>query len=207
MGNAWIQLSPSNCTSKSRLVLGLVPRIAVIWQGTVSLMCFDGARRECSRTLSELSLGSMHLPWALATLREDIAVWPEGADRDRESVCAKGVAAGTDRGAGSSATVRSRIACGWSTGGRQPGGRPSIDRMLPPELSTPRQRESAASEPSQRPRLLKTEKLRPHVVTEQNLFFTSLVRSARLPRTPRDLAPQPCTLLRPRLSSSRSQRL
>ena len=43
--------------------------------------------------------------------------------------------------------------------------------MLPPELSTPRQRENAASEPSQRLRPLKTQKLRPRVARSRIFFY------------------------------------
>ena len=65
------------------------------------------------------------------------------------------------------------------------------------EPSTPRQRRSAVSEPSSRLRPLKTPRLRPRVVTQQNFFFASALRSARLLRSPRDLSPQPGTLLLP----------
>ena len=49
------------------------------------------------------------------------------------------------------------------------------------------------------------QKLRRRVVTQQKLFFPSFMRSARLPRITRDLAPQPGTLLLPRLPSGGSQ--
>jgi hypothetical protein len=67
-------------------------------------------------------------------------------------------------------------------------------------------RRSAGSEPKSRPRPLRTSKLRPRVVTQQKIFSSPLLRSARLPRTPRDLAPQPSSLLLRRLPSGSSQR-
>ena len=63
-----------------------------------------------------------------------------------------------------------------------------------------RQRAKSASQAVEEPRGYAA-----RVVTQQNLFFPSVMRSAGLPRTPRDLAPQPGTLLLPRLPSGRSQ--
>ena len=143
-------------------------------------------------------------PWEKAPpvgtchVRESTIVRPEGADRARESACAKGVGASTSHGAGTSATARSRIACGRSAAGRRRGGRPNVARTMPRQSPARPGREGAPSaSQSLRPRPLKTQKLRSRVVTQQNLFFTSALRSARLPRTPCELAPQPGTLLLP----------
>jgi len=66
-------------------------------------------------------------------------------------------------------------------------------------------RTRAASGPRTRPRLVRNQRLRRRVVTQQKFIFRSLVRSAGLSRTPRDLAPQPGTVLLPRLPSGGSQ--
>jgi hypothetical protein len=155
--------------------------------------------------LPELSLGRRHLPWALVRVRENVAVRPEGADRVHGSACARGVAAITSRGAGTNATARIWNVSGRSASGRRHGGRPSIARPTRPRPDTLRPRKRAANEPSLRHRPLKTPRLRRRVVTQQKLFFPSVRRSARLPRTPRDLIPQPGTVLLPRLPSGGSQ--
>jgi hypothetical protein len=62
------------------------------------------------------------------------------------------------------------------------------------------------SESRLRPRPLNTRRLRRRVVTQQNLFFSSVMRSAGLPRTPRGLVSQPGTVLLPRLPTGGSQR-
>jgi hypothetical protein len=135
------------------------------------------------------------LPWALARLREITAVGLERAGRASEAACVRDAVASTKRGAGTSATVRSRTACGRFAAGRRPGARPNVAGMTMSEPSTPRRRRSAVNEPKLCPRLMKTPRLRPRMVTQLNLFFASSLRSARLPRTPRDLGPQPGTLL------------
>jgi hypothetical protein len=114
------------------------------------------------------------LPWALARVREIIAVGPERADRASETACARGAVASTKRGAGTSATVRSRSACGRFVAGRRHGARPNVAGMAMSEPSTPRQRRSAVSEPNLCPRPLKTPKLRPRVVTQPIFFSLSL---------------------------------
>ena len=63
----------------------------------------------------------------------------------------------------------------------------------------------AVSRPSPRPSLIRLLNLRRRVVTQQKLFFSSVMQPAGLPRTPRELAPQPGTLLLPSLSASRAQ--
>ena len=92
------------------------------------------------------------------------------------------------------------------TAGKRLAARLNVVRMSASKPSMPRPKRSAGSAPRPRPRPLRTRKLRPRVVTQQNFFRPPLMRSARLPRTPRDLAPQPGSLLRRRLPSGGSQR-
>jgi hypothetical protein len=146
-----------------------------------------------------------HLPWARASVRESAAVRLQRADRARGPACAKGADASTSRGLGTSATVRIRNACGWSAAGRELGGRPNTAGTRLPKLGMPRQSERAASKPSARLRPLRTHSLRRRVVTQHKLFFPSFMRSARLPRTPCNLVPQPSTLLLFRLPSGGAQ--
>ena len=134
-----------------------------------------------------------------------MAVRPEGGDRVRGSACAKGAAASTSRGAGTNATARIPNVSGRSVSGRRHGDRPSIATATRPKPDMLRPRKRAASEPSPRHRPWKAPKLRRRVVTQQKLFFPSVMRSARLPRTPRDLIPQPGTVLLPRVPSGGSQ--
>jgi hypothetical protein len=99
-----------------------------------------------TRTLPELSLGSEYLPWALARVRESIAVQPEHADRASEPACAKGAAASISRGAGISATAGNQIAYGRSAAGKQHAARPNTEKELAPELDMPTLRKSAVGE-------------------------------------------------------------
>ena len=117
---------------------------------------------------------------------------------------AKGVGAASP-GAGTSTTARIRNAGGRSAGGWRGGGKPDIARTSLPKPGTPRQRKRTASESSPRLRPLKIQRLRRRVVTQQKFFFPSVMRSARLPRTPRELAPQSGTVLLPPLPAGRSQ--
>ena len=64
----------------------------------------------------------------------------------------------------------------------------------------------AGSELKLRPRPLRTRKLCLRVVTQHKIFSPPLMQSARLPRTHRDLHPQPGSLLLRRLPSGGSQR-
>jgi hypothetical protein len=155
--------------------------------------------------LPELFPWEKHLPWALVRVRGNTAVRPEGVDRARGIAYARGVDASTCRGVGTSATARSRNAGGRSTAGWRRGGKPDIASTPRSKPSTPRPKKRAASERSPRLRLLRTQNLRRRVVTRQEIFFHSALRSAGLPRAPSELAPQPRTLLRPRLPAGRSQ--
>src|SRR5271157_1044546 len=101
---------------------------------------FDSARGECGHILPELFPWETSLPWASTTLKENVAVWPEGASPARASACVKAAAASTSRGAGTSTTARSRNAGGRSVAGRRRGGRPNIAWPPRSKLGTPRQR-------------------------------------------------------------------
>jgi hypothetical protein len=152
------------------------------------------------------SLGSSILPWAPSTVSESPTAAPEGADRVHGAACAKAADASTSRGAGISATARSRNVSARSASGRRLGGRPNIARTPRPKANTHGPSASAVSAPRLRPRPWNTQRLRRRVVTQQKLFFSSVVRSARLSRAPRELASQPGSVLWPRLPSSGSQR-
>ena len=88
---------------------------------------------------------------------------------------------------------------------RSASGRRNVARTATSKPSTPRQKRRAASEPSPRPRPFKIQKLHRRVVTQHKVFFPSVMQSAGLPRTPRELDPQPGSLLLPRLPAGRSQ--
>jgi hypothetical protein len=166
----------------------------------------ESARRECSRILPELFPWELPLPWAPFTVRNATAVCPERGDLARGSACAKDADASTCRGAGTSAIARTRNACVRSAAGRRLAARPNVVRTSASKPSMPRPRRSAGSEPKSRPRPLRTRKLRPRVVTQQEIFPSPLLRSARLLRTPGDLAAQPGSLLLHRLPPGHSQR-
>jgi len=153
----------------------------------------------------ELSLGRRHLPWALARVRGNPGVRPEGAGHARGSASAKDAAASISHAVGTSAIVRSQNACASFAAGRRLDGKPDVARIQPSRPDTPRRRKRAARKRSPRLRLLRTRMLRPRVVTQQKLFFLAGMRSARMPRTPREFSPQPRALLLPCLPSGRSQ--
>ena len=92
-----------------------------------------------------------------------------------------------------------------STAGRPPSGRLNIARKPPPKPGMPRPKKRAASGPTPRLRSLRLRNLRRRVVTQQKLFFRSVMQAAGLPRTPRELAPNLGTLLLRRLPAGRSQ--
>jgi hypothetical protein len=156
--------------------------------------------------LPELFPWELPLPWAPFTVRKATAVCRERGDLARGSACAKDADASTCRGAGTNATARTRNACGKSAAGRRLAARLNVARIPASKCNMPRPRRSAGSEPKSRPRPFGTPKLRPRVVTQQKFFSSLLMRSARLLRTPRDLAPQPGSLLLRCLPSGSSQR-
>ena len=155
--------------------------------------------------LPELSLGRSNLPWAPSTLQKSTAVRPERADRARGSACAKGAVASTSRGVGTSATARTRNACGRSAAGRRRGGRPNVARTTAAKAQHAQAEKARRQRAKSAPKAVQNPELTPARGHAAKLFFPSLLRSAGLPRTARDLAPQPGTLLLPRLPSGGSQ--
>ena len=129
-----------------------------------------------------------------------------GADRAGGSACAKAVAVSASPGVGTNATARIRNAGGRFFVGRRRGGRPNTGRMPKSKPSTPGQKARAVSKRGLRPRPLRTRRLRRRVVTQQNLFFPSRLRSTWVLRITRELTSQPRSLLLLCLSSSSSQR-
>jgi hypothetical protein len=166
----------------------------------------ESARREWSRILPELFPWELPLPWAPFTVRNATAVCPEPGDPARGSVCAKDAHASTSRGAGTSATARIRNASRRLSAGRRLAARRNVARTPASKPSMLRLKKSAVTAPRPRPRPLRTRTLRPRVVTQPKFFFAPLLRSARLLRTPRDLAPQPGSLLLRYLPPGRWQR-
>ena len=148
----------------------------------------------------------LQLPWAPLTLKYGAGARLERVGRGRGPACARGVIVNICRRVGTSATVTTQTVSGKSVVGRRRDARPRIARMARLDLAMPRRNGSAVDEPRPRPRSLTAPKLLPCVVTQQKLFFPSLMRSARVPRSPRKLASQPGTLLLLRLPSGRSER-
>jgi hypothetical protein len=169
------------------------------------LFAFDSARGEWSNILPELFPWEWHLPWARASVRESTAVRPEGADHASEPACAKDADASISRSVGTSISAGTRSACSKSDAGSRLVARPNVAKTARSKPSTPRRRRSAVSEPRPRPRLLRTRTLRSRVVTQQKVFFPSLMRSAGLPRSTRELTAQSGSLLLRRLPSGRPQ--
>jgi hypothetical protein len=155
--------------------------------------------------LPELFPWELQLPWAHSTVLTDTAVCPERGDLAHGLAFAKDADASTSHDAGTSATARTRNACGKSAAGRMLAARLNAVGTTASKHSMPRRRRSAVSATRPRPRSLRTHRLRPHVVTQQKFFFSPLMRSARLPRTARDLTTQPGTLLLRRLPTGGSQ--
>ena len=109
--------------------------------------------------LPELFPWELPLPWAPFTVPKATAVCRERGDLAREFACAKDADASTSRGAGTSATARTRNACGKSAAGRRLAARLNVARTLASKCGMPRPRRSAGSEPKSRPRPLITPKL------------------------------------------------
>ena len=160
-----------------------------------------------SNILPELSLGRSTAPVGNHHVSENTpsasqSARPRRADLPQQKVRSQVPAAN----AGTSATARTRNACGRSTAGWRRGDRLNVARTSPSKPSMPRQRKRAVSRPSPCPRTLRSRNLRPHVVTQQDFFSPSLMRSAGLLRTACDLTSQPGSLLLRRLPSGGSQR-
>ena len=161
-----------------------------------------------SNILPELSLGRSHAPVGTLHGTQDKAVPMPRARRPRPRTCfAKDADASTSRERWNQRYCQDpeclREVRRWQAARRQAERRRGRRASKP---SMPRPRKSAVSEPSPCPRPLRNPKLRRRVVTQQNFFSPSLMRSAGLLRTARDLTPQPGTLLLRRLPSGRSQR-
>jgi hypothetical protein len=120
--------------------------------------------------LPELFPWESQLPWAPSTVLTNTAVCPERGNPGRGLAFAKDADASTNRGAGTSATARTRNACGKSDVGKRLVARLNVVGMPASKPGMPRPKRSAGSEPKLRPRPLKTPKLRPRVVT-QRIFF------------------------------------
>jgi hypothetical protein len=131
---------------------------------------FDNARGECGNILPELSLGRSNLPWATTTLKKNAVPKPERVARASEPASTKSAVASTTRDVGTSATVRTRIACERSTAGWRRGDRLNVARPTPSKPNMPRQRKRAVSRPSPCPRMFRNRNLRRRVVTQQNFF-------------------------------------
>ena len=122
--------------------------------------------------LLELFPWELQLPCAPLTLKQDVAVCPEGADHDSGPVCARAAIASTCRAAGTSATAKIRSASGRSVAGR-PGGlgaRPNIARTPRLNAATPRRNESTVDGRRPRPRPLRTQTL-PRAWSRSRKFF------------------------------------
>jgi hypothetical protein len=167
---------------------------------------FIAPEENATNILPELFPWELPLPWAPFTVLMDTVVCPEPGDLARGFACAKDADASTSHDAGTSATAGTRNACGKSAAGKRLTARLNVVRMPASKPSMPRPKRSAVSAPRPRPMPLRTPKLRPRVVTQQKIFSAPLMRSTRLPRAPRDLAPQPGSLLLHRLPSGGSQR-
>ena len=123
--------------------------------------------------LPELFPWELQLPWASSTVLTDTAVCPERGDLARGLAFAKDAGASTSHDAGTSATARTRNACGKSAAGKRLAARLNVVGMSASEHSMPRPKRSAGSATRPRPRSLRTPKLRPRVVT-QPFFSPSL---------------------------------
>jgi hypothetical protein len=152
-----------------------------------SCSSFDNARGECSSILPELSLGRQNLPWATTTLKKSPVPKPERAARASEPASTKSAVASTTRGVGTNATARIRNAGERSTAGWRRDDRLNVASPPPSKPSMPRKRKRAVNRPSPCPRMFRSRNLRRRVVTQQNLFFPSPMRSAGLLRLVCDL--------------------
>jgi hypothetical protein len=91
------------------------------------------------------SLGSKHLPWAPARVRQVIIAQPEYADSVRDLVCAKDAGASTSLGVGTSVIARIVNAGGWYGGGRRFVGKSNVAAMPRLEPVMPKPRKIAVS--------------------------------------------------------------
>ena len=139
-------------------------------------------------------LGVPHLPWAPSTVRKAPPSAQRRGDLARGPACAKDADASTSRDAGTSATARTRNACGKSAAGRRLAARLNVARTPASKPSMPRPRRTRRQRAKVVPKAVENPKLRRAWSRSRKFFSSPLMRSARLPRTPRDLAPQPGSL-------------
>ena len=89
----------------------------------------------------------------------------------------------------------------WQAAQRQANRRKDADAKAKHAQAEKERRQRAKSTP----KVAQNPELRRRVVTRQKFFFPSVMQTAGLPRTPRELDPQLGTLLLPHLPPSRSQ--
>ena len=91
------------------------------------------------------SLGSKHLPWTPARVRQVIIAQPEYADFVRDVVCAKDAGVSISLDVGTSVIARIVNAGVWYSGGRRSVGKSNVAAMPRLEPVMPKPRKSAAS--------------------------------------------------------------
>jgi hypothetical protein len=86
------------------------------------------------------SLGSKHLPWAPARVRQVIIAQPECAGSVRDLVCAKDAGVNISLDVGTSVIARIVNAGGWCGGGKRSVGKSNVAAMprLGPVMPKPR---------------------------------------------------------------------
>jgi hypothetical protein len=144
------------------------------WQ--LLIRALKAPEESATTTLPGLFPWELPLPWAPSTVSQNTAVCPGRVDLARGSACAKVADASTNRGAGTSATVRIRNASERSIAGWPLAARPNVVRPTTSKPGTPGTRRSAVAVPRPRPNRLKNLTLRPRVVTRQTQrknFFRS----------------------------------
>ena len=158
-----------------------------------------------SNILPELSLGRSNLPWATTTLKKNAVPKPERAARASEPASTKSAVASTTARRWNQRYCQDpeclREVNRWLAARRQAERREDDTAKAQHAQAEKARRQQAKSVPKdvQKPELTPA---RGHAA---KLFFPSLMRSAGLLRTARDLTPQPGTLLLRRLPSGGSQ--
>ena len=104
--------------------------------------------------LPELFPWELPLPWAPSTVLTDTAVCPERGDLAHGLAFAKDADASTSHDAGTSATARTRNACGKSAAGKMLAARLNAVGTATSRHSMPRPKRSAVSATRPRPRSL-----------------------------------------------------
>ena len=155
--------------------------------------------------LPELFPWELPLPWAPFTVRKTTAVCRERGD------LARGSASQRMRTQVPAAALEPTLLPGPG----MPAARPPLAGGTPPGQTSPgRPRQNAAC-PGRKvrrrrakvtPEAVENPEVGPRVVTQQKIFFSPLMRSARLLRATREFAPQPGSLLLCHLPRGRSHR-